>query len=445
MASMSKQLYLRELPLDPTGITTKRNELIAPQSQALDPTTERFYRAQVVNSARNALALRPFRYDEFGTNPGAPSTAHVESANRLVQGLQQHLGHVVDRLGRVAIQQDSAALLRYREHAERHVKIIEKIWAFYLELFGQRQTPFAKMLLAADRIALDSYQAIFMGLPIARSIPSPSPFSYMETGFTPATFRRGIPLSRISKQINPFPIVSLPYHRLVNPWTLGAISHEVSHNLQSDLGLWEEVPQRINTRLRAAKVNKEVVGIWVRWHKEMWADLCGLLLSGPAVVASLLDVVARSPLSTTAFNPHGVHPTSYFRVLINTELLRRMGFPKQAADFERLWKRLYPNPLIGGIPSSMMTSFPRACKLVVDTICFQPYQQLGGKTLAEVVCFRPTHYKMTEEAAVRLARGIDPGIIPARFLIGAARLAFDRQLATPDFIAQHFYAALTQR
>ena len=39
------------------------------------------------------------------------------------------------------------------------------------------------------------------------------------------------------KQLNPFPLVQLPYHRLVNPWTLGAVMHEVSHNLQTDLGL----------------------------------------------------------------------------------------------------------------------------------------------------------------------------------------------------------------
>jgi hypothetical protein len=414
---------------------------------SISPVNTRFVRSQVVNAVRNAAALRPFHPDEFGTHPGSPSSAHIGAVNQLLNGLRVHLLRVVEQLVETGEQRSASMdhLLRFRERAERSIKLIEKIWAFYLEMFGQRQTTYAEMLLAADRIANDSYQAIYMDLGVARSIPSPGPFSYMETGFTPATFRRGIPLSRLGKQLNPFPVVSLPYHRLINPWTLGAVPHEVSHNLQNDLGLWNEVPRRIQNRLLQQGIDERTAATWTRWHKEIWADLCGLLLSGPAVVSSLLDVVARSPFATTAFNPAGVHPTSYLRVLINFTLLRRMGFPRQAASFEQLWMQLYPDPSVGGIPPAMLRNFPQACELVVDTLCFQPYSQLGGKALADVVCFRPDHFKMTEEAAVRLAHGTDPGIIPARFLIGAARLAFDRQLTSPDIVARHFYRALTQR
>ncbi len=34
----------------------------------------------------------------------------------------------------------------------------------------------------------------------------------MATGFTPATYRRGVPLTRLGRRANPFPIVQLPYH-----------------------------------------------------------------------------------------------------------------------------------------------------------------------------------------------------------------------------------------
>ena len=40
---------------------------------------------------------------------------------------------------------------------------------------------------------------------------APPPFAYMRTGFSPATFRRGIPLRRLGRQLNPFPLVQLPY------------------------------------------------------------------------------------------------------------------------------------------------------------------------------------------------------------------------------------------
>src|SRR3712207_9521606 len=91
-----------------------------------------------------------------------------------------------------------------------------------------------------------------MGVAVPKSIPAPPPFSYMRTGFSPATYRRGIPLRRLGKRLNPFPLIQLPYHRLVNPWTLGAILHEVSHNLQSDFGLSQAVPQQIARRLLQA-------------------------------------------------------------------------------------------------------------------------------------------------------------------------------------------------
>jgi hypothetical protein len=52
---------------------------------------------------------------------------------------------------------------------------------------------------------------------------------------------------------------------------------------------------------------------------------------------------------------------------------------------------------------------------------------------------------MIEEAARRLAAGTDPGIIPERFLIGASRFAFDRQLARPGVITENFYKELSRR
>src|SRR5574341_373041 len=123
----------------------------------------------------------------------------------------------------------------------------------------------------------------------------------MRTGFSPATFRRGIPLRRLGRQLNPFPLIQLPYHRLVNPWTLGAILHEVSHNLQNEIGL----PRAIARRLLQHGFPPAVAAIRTRWNRETFADLSGLLLGGPAVVASLIDVIGRSPATVTGYSPRG--------------------------------------------------------------------------------------------------------------------------------------------
>lgn len=415
------------------------------------PTLARFLRAQVVNTERDLDSLRPFGSTEFGEDAASPSAAHIQEVNKLIGRLRERLAQRTDAVQREAESSAAApsteqlhGLLQQKQAALSSIKLLERIWDYYLELFGQRQTRFGNMLLGLDRMSLDCYQAVYTGLGRARSIPAPPPLTYMETGFTPSTFRRGVKMSRLGKNMNPFPIVQLPYHRLVNPWTLGAVHHEVAHNIQSDLGLWQEVPRQIVRRLREAGAPPSVARTWGRWHKETWADLSGTLLGGPGIVTSLLDVLARSPQSTLRFNPGAVHPTPYLRTLISTELLRRMGFEREAGAVEGLWRRLYPSPG-RTIPDAMLQTFPHANALVVDTICYQPYAQLGGKSLADVFSFNANHQQMTSEAAHRMARGVDPGIIPARFLVGAARHALDERLAPPRQIAKNFYAALKRR
>ncbi|NMG10277.1 hypothetical protein DP117_26760 [Brasilonema sp. UFV-L1] len=409
-------------------------------------------RVQALNVTRHAAALRLFRHDEFGTDPASPSDAHIDAVNQLMSSLRIQLLEMSRQVGRTAeaatnkldtnhLQQ----LMTHKDTAHDWVRAMEQIWDFYFELFGQRQTKFGNWLLACDRIALDCYQDIYMGLGVAKSIPAPAPFSYMKTGFSPATFRRGIPLSKLGQQINPFPLIQLPYHRLVNPWTLGAILHEVSHNLQTDLNLRQVIPRAIAQRLQKAGMSQLVVSTWTRWHSETFADMSGLLLGGPAIVASLMDIAARSPQATLYYKSKAPHPIPYLRVFLSIELLRRMGFPQEAQQYQKMWQRIYPNPRAGNIPSEILETFSKAHKLVVDTICFTKYEQLGDKTLAEVTGFQPKHQQMIEEAGERLAVGKDPGIVPERFLIGASRWALDKRLAEPAVITKNFYSALARR
>jgi len=158
-----------------------------------------------------------------------------------------------------------------------------------------------------------------------------------------------------------------------------------------------------------------------------------------------MDVIGRAPRTVKTYSPRGPHPTPYLRAFISFELLRRMGFTHEAEQGCRLWSRCYPNPRSGTIPSRVLDTAGQAIKLVVDTICYQPYETLGNKCLAEVIKFGPKEQLLVEEAGRRLAAGNDPGIIPERFMIGAARYAFDRELARPDVIKENFYRELARR
>jgi hypothetical protein len=406
-------------------------------------------RAQSINVTRHAAALRPFRPEEFGTGSAAPTPGHLQAVNKLITGLRRGLLEMTGRVRKSAVATSKEPttprlqeLMRRKAHAHHWVRGIEKIWDFYFELFGQRQTRYAKWLLSCDRIGLDCYRASYLGLGVARSIPAPPPFSYMATGFSPSTFRRGIPLKRLGKQINPFPLIQLPYHRLINPWTLGAVLHETSHNLQNDLGLHRDVPRKVGSRLLRAGASRQVARTWVRWNREMFADMSGMMLGGPSFAGSLMDILAREPETVSHFRDNGVHPTPLFRMLINTELLRRMGFESDAAKYKKAWLRIYPKPATDSIPKAIVRSFNDACPLAVDAMCFQPYRSLGNRSLAQVLNFGHKEQQMIEEASRRLAAGVDPGIIPERFLIGAVRMALDRRLARPETLARNFYKAL---
>jgi hypothetical protein len=442
---------------DTVPLTGARAELSARQELkavgAAPPVLAAWLRAQSVNVNRHAAALRPFRREEFGTGPAAPSEGHIQVVNNLISKLRRGLlkmsKRVTNAIDRTTQQHSSARLRRvvvHKDRAHRWVQGIEKIWDFYFELFGQRQSmPYGEWLLSCDRIAMDCYQAAYTGIGVAKSIPAPPPFCFMRTGFAPATIRRGIPVRKLGKQLNPFPLVQLPYHRLVNPWTLGAVMHEVSHNLQTELGLSKAVPRKVALQILNAKLGRFVASVWARWNREMFADMSALLLGGPEVVGSLMDVVGRAPAAVFGFNPRGVHPTPYLRTLISVELLRRMGFEDEAEQYRRAWTRIYPNPRAGNIPEAMLKTFPEACARAVDAMCYQPYKSLGNKSLAQVIHFQKKDRQMVEEAARRMAAGVDPGIIPERYLIGASRVALNRRLARPGVIMQNFYKELVRR
>lgn len=429
-----------------------RTRSAAGRATRTSPVLAPWIHAQAVNVARHAAALRPFRRDEFGKGAAAPSDGHIQAANELIVSLRnellkltQHVSTAADAALNEPTTRHLRQLTSKKEHAHRWVHAVEQVWDFYFELFGQRQSQYGDWLLSCDRIALDCYQAAYTGLGAARSVPAPPPFCYIRTGFSPATFRRNIPLRRLGQQLNPFPLIQLPYTRLVNPWTLSAVLHEVSHNLQNDLGLAKAIPREIALRLLRAGAGRAVAATWTRWNRELFADVSAALLGGPAVVASLMDVVGRSTETALHYNPRGPHPTPYLRTFISIEVLRRMGFAEEAEHFKRAWKQVYPSPRAGTLPQKLLETFDEANRLVVDTVCFQPYPSLGDKSLAQVYHFTDRDQQMTEESARRLAAGVDPGIVPARYLVGAARFALDQRLARPGVIMENFYIELARR
>jgi len=408
---------------------------------------------QGINLDRHAKSLRPFTKDEFGTGPAAPGEEHIKAVNRFIDGLRIKLDEMMRWVGAAAsvakrepTSERLRVLLERKEVAGTRVLYVEGIWDFYFDLFVQRLSNFNERLLSVDRICANCYEDLYVSIGAAQPTPSLLPFSYANSGFSPATYRRGVPLPRLRYNKNLFPLIMLPQHRLDNVWALSSVLHEVSHNLQADLGLWDEMPGHIYRRLTdEGRIAPKVARVWARWHKEMMADMFALLLAGPAAAESLMDVVGRAPTSTLKFNPMGVHPTPYLRVLISLILLRRTGFEKMAADLRRVWQRLYPRLTPADIPPPIMETFQRASELAVDTMAYQPYRQFANKSLAQTLQFGTQQMTIVEQAGRQLAAGKEIGAVPARFMIGAARFALDNRLATPQAITDNFYRTLGRR
>src|SRR3984893_11002583 len=225
----------------PAFVSTN-GEVKSLSTSSTQPVLRPWLRAQTLNLGRHTAALHDFRRDEFGTGAEAPSEGHILAVNQLLRRLRLGLtkrAQWMNRLVRSTLggsRQDLlTAIVTHKHLSHTWVQRIERIWDFYLELFGQRQSRFGVWLLSADRIALDCYQAAYLGIGREKSVPAPPTFCYMRTGFGPSTYKRGIRLKRIGRELNPFPLVQLPYHRMINPWTLGAILHEVSIHLHSHL------------------------------------------------------------------------------------------------------------------------------------------------------------------------------------------------------------------
>jgi hypothetical protein len=449
-AARNRQTANRSLPVVAPVPAVGYKGASTPTEQLL---LDNWLNIQSINLMRYGKSLRPFTKDEFGTSPAAPSEAHIEAVNRLIDRFRGKLVEMtrgVEAAAAAARREPTTerlqVLLMRKQAASNRVLYAEGIWDFYFDLFVQRLSTFGERLRTVDRICANCYEDLYVGLGTAQPTPSLLPFSYASSGFSPATFRRGVPMKRLRHNPNIFPLIMLPQHRLDNVWALSSILHEVSHNLQADIGLWEVIPARVYQRLTTeGKLPPDIAQVWAQWHKEIMADMFALILGGPAAVESLMDVVGRSPASTVQFSPDSVHPTPYLRVLINLILLRRLGFEKMADDLGRIWKRLYPTVSPEAIPPRFMKTFQPAAEMVVDTMVFQPYRQFANKSLAQVVKFGPPQMAMIETAGRRLAAGQDPGIIPLRFMISAARFALDRQLATPQAITDNFYRILGRR
>jgi hypothetical protein len=394
----------------------------------------RFLQTKVKALAARARRLAELNPSTVGIRPQdrpyAPSAAHFEAANRRLQEIDKAIKKRLQFLYRHWQTVSPQPALVYIALVEREVDRARRAFGMFFEIFSQRGSVFAPALAAHDVIAVDCYAAVRKAAPMIFRGPLLKPLTYMEHGYSPATMRRGVLLSRLLGEPNPFPVIRIPWDR-DNPWQ-AVFLHEVSHNLQADLGLWHENMQAVRNRVLKAIGDPMVTSVYRRWHKEIFADIASVFLGGPASAWGMMDFLAHPAPRTMTYRPGGAHPTGYIRALIFAELLRRMGFEAEGEKVHKVWTGLY-NPKAGHrIPQRLLGTSPRTIPHVVDEIAFQTRRNLAQRALADVIPFRGEDEENIRKASMFLARGVVPSDVPPRFLVSASRYAIQRGASLPE-------------
>lgn len=366
--------------------------------------------------------------------PYAPSAEHFRAANGRLARTEQRIRARFEQLREDRLDRAPQRALIDIALVERELDRARRLFGMFYEVFAQRGTAYGPSLAAHDTIAEDCYRAVREAAPRIFEGPLLKPVCYMEHGYSPATMRRGVQLSRLLGEANPFPLIRIPWDR-DQPWQ-SVFLHEVAHNLQADLGIWQENRQAVLRRVLGRAHSAALASIYGRWHKEIFADLAAILLGGPAAAWGMADFLAHPQPRTTTYRPGGAHPTAYLRVYMLAEMMRRIGFPADATRLLRVWQGLYRVRTGHRIPAPLMNSAPRVIPEVVDEIAFQTRRNLAQRALADVIPFGRDDEEAIREGARELEQGGAPKL-PPRHLVSAAHYALERgRIPAPQLARQ---------
>lgn len=155
------------------------------------------------------------------------------------------------------------------------------------------------------------------------------------------------------------PIISIPLtdYSLSTNWQ--AIAHEVGHHFfwnALDLETMDSVQQRMQDIAAEAlahllpkqrKFTGEAMSgleqswkrmtTWQKWTEEVFADMVGTLLAGPAFVISSQNLAAEQVGARSDFaTDDGEHPCPYLRPIICLQTLRQMTLLSKSQEFQNL-------------------------------------------------------------------------------------------------------------
>ena len=237
----------------------------------------------------------------------------------------------------------------------------------------------------------------------------------------------------------PIPVIEVPWDHVPNAWEFMALHHEVGHDLEADLKLRAPLQAALQDALSKDGVPKQRVTQWLAWTGELFADLIGLQLGGPAFAEGLMSLLLLPEAVVTTYEANDPHPTHYPRVLMNAAYIPTL-VPGNAALIAHgraiadRWIAIYAEqPQF----EQVLKDFPLVFKTLMDT----PLAELKGKTVRELMPYTAVDDLKIRQAAEYIETGINkPANLRPRHCISAARLAVTHLAEgvglTPPLLAQ---------
>lgn len=376
--------------------------------------------------------------------PYAPSPAHFAAANGRLGAIDAAIQRQFARLDGTWQRIPLERVLVDIALVEREVDRARRAFGLFFEVFAQRGSSFGPVLAAHDALAVDCYAAVRRNAPRIFDRPLLKPLCYLEHGYSPATMRRGVTLHRLLGEPNPFPLIRIPWDR-DQPWQAGVFFHELGHNLQADLRIWQENHVAVIRRVLSVSGHAWLASTFGTWHKELFADIAAILLGGPAAAWGMAEFIMHPGARMLTYRPGSAHPAGYLRALVLAELLRRLGFARDAERLARVWRTLYDPARGHRLPRVLLRHAGRVIAHVVDEIAFQTRRNLAHRALVDVIRFTPADQHAVLAGARRLVVGREePVDLSPRLLGGAAAYALASGRIAPDVLSRRVIGMMNE-
>lgn len=382
-------------------------------------------RATELEDYRQALK-REFADWRSRAQEGQPLEKHHTQVEHITNSLELFL----DQSGAPASQ--GATAFQENERIFRRILGAHRLWDYFRSKLALRDVQWLRDdLICADEFAWNCYQpareqAKAAGLLAEKRFKEP-PLVYFSGDASPLAQGRDmtfVPEGVTTRDIVdfgeailklPIPVIGIPWFQVDHLPAAVVIGHEVGHTVERDFGL-EPVVETIFQNLA---VDPKRVPAWLAWRQEIFADVYGILCTGPASVIALMDYLIDDPAVITKeqlTSPKwGDYPTRWLRMQLNFETLTQLGL--DAVDLNQSWLETYPFHL--------MESFEKDIPKVVAAILETSLPVFGNQLLREVIHFTTADVKQARNLAFTINNGgaLNKGI-PFRHFFAATTFAY---------------------